>query len=161
MDRSRRITRRGFSVIELLVVLTIMGILVRFGMPKYWELRRQATARAILGDVLAVRMAAYNYNTEKGSWPPDAGAGAAPPELVPLLPAQFNFTRPEWILDYDVWSSAGGLSGGGSSNYVVGVAVDSQDPALVAELRKSVANIPTMVSGSKTTFLIAGIGGNF
>ncbi len=161
MRRSICSTRRGFSIIELLVVLTIMGILVRFGMPKYWELRKQATARAIIGDVLAVRMAAYNYNTEKGSWPADAGAGTPPPELVPLLPAQFNFTRAEWTLDWDVWSAAGGLSGSSASNYVIGVAVTSPDAALVDVLRKASANMPTMISGSKTTFLIAGFGGNY
>jgi prepilin-type N-terminal cleavage/methylation domain-containing protein len=155
------VLRKGFSIVELLVVLTIMGILVRFGLPKYWELRRQATARAVIGDILAVRMAAYNYNTEKGTWPADVGAGTPPPELVTLLPTQFPFNRPDWILDWDVWSASGGLSGNAASNFVVGVAVDSPDAALVAILRKAAANMPTIVSGSKTTFLIAGIGGNY
>ena len=153
--------RRGFSIIELLVVLAVIGILVRFGMPKYWELRRQASARAMIGDVLAVRMAAYNYNTEKSAWPADAGAGMAPPELITLLPQQFNFQRPDWTLDFDVWSAPGGLSGSAASNSVVGVAVESQDAPLVAALRKGAAGMPFIVSGSKTTFLIAGIGGNY
>jgi prepilin-type N-terminal cleavage/methylation domain-containing protein len=89
--------RRGFSIPELLVVMTIMGILVRLGFPRYSELRRQAEARAIIGDVQAVRVAAYNYNTtERQSWPAEAAAGSAArtgpavARRIPLSPRQLH-----------------------------------------------------------------------
>lgn len=153
--------RRGFSIIELLVVLTIIGILVRFGMPKYWELRRQAEARAIIGDVLAVRMAVYQYNTEKASWPADAGPAVVPPDLVPLLPDQFPFNRDKYTLDFDVWTASGGLSGSSASGVIVGVAVTSADTSLVKVMRAATAHLPRIVSGAKTTFVLAGMGGNY
>ena len=150
--------RRGFSISELLIVLTIMGLLVRLGMPRYGELRRQAEARAIIGDVQSVRVAAYNYNTEHQSWPGNASVGAVPAELVKLLPIGFTFQRPHYTMGWEVWNSA---SPNGTS-VTVGLTVDSQDAALVNALRNATsAGIPYIVSGSQTTFLLAGFGGNY
>ncbi len=156
--------RRGFSIPELLVVLTIMGILVRLGMPRYGELRRQAAARAIIGDVQAVRVAAYNYNTEHQAWPANSGQGQVPAELVPLLPTGFQFVRPAYTMDWDVWNGAGSTSTSGTAANAttVGLTIDSQDALLVNALRNAAnAGMPYIVSGSQTTFLLAGFGGNY
>lgn len=156
--------RRGFSIPELLVVLTIMGVLVRIGMPRYGELRRQAAARAIIGDVQAVRVAAYNYNTEHQAWPSNAALGQVPAELVPLLPAGFQFVRPAYTMDWEVWNGAGSISSSGAAANAttVGLTVDSQDALLVNALRNAAnAGVPYIVSGTQTTFLLAGFGGNY
>jgi prepilin-type N-terminal cleavage/methylation domain-containing protein len=154
--------RRGFSISELLIVLTIMGLLVRLGMPRYGELRRQAEARAIIGDIQSVRVAAYNYNTEHQSWPGNASAGAVPKELVALLPVGFTFKRPTYTMDWEVWNSATISKTQSSASVTVGLTVDSQDKALVNALRNATsAGIPYIVSGSQTTFLLAGFGGNY
>lgn len=156
--------RRGFSIPELLVVLTIMGVLVRIGMPRYGELRRQAAARAIIGDVQAVRVAAFNYNTEHQGWPSNAAQGQVPAELVPLLPAGFLFERPTYTMDWEVWSGAGSTASTGLSanTSTVGVTIDSPDALLVNALRAAAnAGMPYIVSGSQTTFLLAGFGGNY
>ena len=158
-------SRRGFSIIELLVVLTIIGILVRMGFPRYQDLRRQADARAIIGDVLAVRVAAYNFNTERQSWPSDAGQGTVPAELVALLPAGFTFSRPTFTMDWDVFPGA--ASGGGSGSAatatdVIALTIDSPDTVLVSAVRHAATSgIPYLISGTRTTFLLAGFGGNF
>lgn len=156
--------RRGFSISELLIVLTIMGLLVRLGMPRYGELRRQAAARAIIGDVQAIRLAAYNYNTEHQSWPGNASPGLVPTELVPLLPAGFKFVRPDYTMDWEVWNGAGSTSapGTGPNSTTIGLTIDSPDASLVNALRNATkAGIPYLVSGSQTTFLLAGFGGNY
>lgn len=156
--------RRGFSIPELLVVLTIMGVLVRIGMPRYGELRRQAAARAIIGDVQAVRVAAYNYNTEHQAWPANSAQGQVPAELVTFLPAGFQFVRPTYTMDWEVWNGAGSISPSGSvaNATTVGLTVDSQDALLVNALRAAAnAGVPYIVSGTQTTFLLAGFGGNY
>lgn len=156
--------RRGFSIPELLVVLTIMGILVRIGMPRYGELRRQAAARAVIGDVQAVRVAAFNYNTEHEGWPSNAAQGQVPPELVALLPAGFQFVRPAYTMDWEVWNGAGSPMGNSASvnATTIGVTIDSTDPLLVNALRAAAnAGMPYFVAGSRTTFLLAGFGGNY
>lgn len=154
--------RRGFSISELLIVLTIMGLLVRLGMPRYGELRRQAEARAIIGDIQSVRVAAYNYNTEHQAWPGNASVGAVPKELVALLPAGFTFKRPTYTMDYEVWNGGTVSKVQQGSSVTVGLTVDSQDKLLVNALRNATsAGIPYIVSGTQTTFLLAGFGGNF
>jgi prepilin-type N-terminal cleavage/methylation domain-containing protein len=150
--------RRGFSIIELLVVMTVMGILARFGMPRYADMRRKAEARSIVGDVLAIRVAAYTYSVEHSSWPADTKAGNAPPELVSYLPAGFLFDHGSYSLDWESWNAPVGSLKNATVTAVIGVAVDSEDPKLVAELRVTASGMPFMVSGSRTTFLLSGVG---
>lgn len=149
--------RRGFSIPELLVVFILLGLLVRLGIPRYHSLKTKAEARAVIGDIQALRLAAYSYNTEKQSWPAEAGTGLIPTELIPLLPINFTFQRQRWILDWDVWPGAGA---GGAS--VVGVTVSAGDPELVIAVRAAARlGIPYLTSGARTTFLLAGFGGNY
>lgn len=150
--------RRGFSIPELLVVLILLGLLVRLGFPRYTELRAKAQARAVVGDVQAIRLAAYNYNTEKQSWPGEVGTGIVPPELTALLPIDFTFQRQHWVLDWDVWPGAGSLPGAP----VIAVTVDAPDPKLVVAIRAAAKlGIPYLTTGAQTTFLLAGFGGNY
>ncbi|MFP5355446.1 MAG: prepilin-type N-terminal cleavage/methylation domain-containing protein [Gemmatimonadota bacterium] len=150
--------RRGFSIPELLVVLILLGLLVRLGFPRYTELRAKAQARAVVGDVLAIRLAAYNYNTEKQAWPAEVGMGTVPPELATVLPIDFSFQRQHWVLDYDVWPGAGNSPG----TPVIGVTVDAADPRLVGAIRAAARlGLPYLTSGAQTTFLLAGFGGNY
>lgn len=154
--------RRGFSIVELLVVLTLMGVLVRLGMPRYSYLRRQAAARAIVGDVQAVRVAAYNYNSEKNAWPTETTGGSPPPDLMAYLPAGFDFQRAEYSLDWEVWQTPGGIGANTATSVVIGLAVESSDTLLVSALRSAArVGIPFMVTGARTTFLFAGFGGNY
>ena len=156
--------RRGFPIPELLVVMTIMGILVRLGFPRYRELRRQAEARAIIGDVQAVRVAAYNYNTERQSWPAEAAAGSVPPELAPLLPDGFPFRRANYTMDWEVWPGAGSSSSSAvnSASPLIALSIDTPDTLLTSALRSAAkVGIPYLISGSQTTFLLAGFGNNY
>ncbi|HEX4932107.1 MAG TPA: type II secretion system protein [Gemmatimonadaceae bacterium] len=152
--------RRGFSISELLVVLTILGIVTRIALPRYNHLRVQAEARAVVGDVLAVRVAALNYFTDRQTWPGDVGAGVVPPELVPLLPANFPFQRPQYTMDWEVWPGAG-VGGTGSPNTpVIALTIDTPNPNLSKAIRAAAKlGLPYMTSGSQTTFLITGFGG--
>ncbi|MCC6928459.1 MAG: type II secretion system protein [Gemmatimonadaceae bacterium] len=160
-----RTRRRGFSIPELLVVLTILGIVVRMGFPRYTELRRQAEARAIIGDVQAVRVAAYNYNTEHQDWPSEASRGSVPAELQPLLPQGFSFQRDRWTMDWEVWPGAG--SGSPSAMRagtapLIALSVETPDTLLTSALRQAARlGVPYLVSGSETTFLLAGFGGSY
>ena len=88
-------TRRGFSIIELLVVMTIIGLLARIAVPHYTDMKRRAIAASIMGDMQTIRMATYTFYTERSTWPPDYGPGIVPAELRDLLPKDFPFTHPE------------------------------------------------------------------
>ncbi|MGQ0650469.1 MAG: type II secretion system protein [Gemmatimonadaceae bacterium] len=152
--------RRGFSVIELLTVLTVLGVLVRIAIPRYSYVRKQATARAAVADVRVIRDAVFNYHQDRGTWPNETGAGQIPSGLQTYLPTGFDFQRSTYQLDYESWAVGSGLGFSVSAPGVVGVGIETTDPDLASELRKlGASGIPFFVAGTKTTFVLAGLEG--
>lgn len=146
--------RQGFSLIELLTVLAVIGALVRLAIPHYWQITKKATARSALADVRVIRDATFNYQQDKGVWPSESSSGQAPPALATYLPQGFSFVRKNYELDFESWA------GSGSGPAILGVAVDTDDTTLAEEIRKlGASGIPYFVSGSRTTFILAGLDG--
>lgn len=150
MNRRRR---AGFSYVELLVVLTIMGILVRIALPRLSYIRKQAQSRAVIADVRVVRDAVINYQQDRGAFPGETAAGQVPGGLVSYLPNGFTFLREMYTVDYELWPPAGG-----TTTPVVAVSIDTSDPDLVTEVRKlGATGLPHIISGTRTTFLLQGL----
>ena len=147
-----RANRRGFTFIEILIVLIVMGILAAIAITRYVDLKHRALSARATSDLEAVRYAAYSAMYQNGDWPPDAPAGALPPAMTPHLGAGFSFSRPEYTLD---WENLGGGGGGGAIQ--VGVTVTSKDPRLVKALSQMVGNKgPFMTIGGQLTLVIVG-----
>jgi prepilin-type N-terminal cleavage/methylation domain-containing protein len=152
MSRRRR---SGFTLVELLIAVTICGVLAAIAVPKYGDLKRRATATQILGDFDVMRAAALTFYVDSGYFPLEAGSGRMPPNFTPYLPTNFKMKKPEWTLDYENWGSKT------SSKYtktgiVIGVSVTTSDKALGQTAMKLVGNAPSFTMGSKFTFLISG-----
>jgi prepilin-type N-terminal cleavage/methylation domain-containing protein len=146
--------RRGFTLIELLTVMIVMGVLAGMALLKYIDLRHRARTSQAVGDLEAVRLAAYGAWYETGSWPADAGAGVVPPSLVPYLPGGFSFAKPEYTLDWENFAPPGG---GPSGAMQVGVVVTSPDPRLQRALAQALGNKgPFVVAGGTLTYVIVG-----
>ena len=58
MNRMRRGNRRGFTIVELMTVIIILGLLAAIGLLKYLDLRNQARSAEVAGDFRTVMVAA-------------------------------------------------------------------------------------------------------
>lgn len=133
---SRRAGQRGFSLIELMVVLSILGVLARLALPVVTSMRRDAITADVAGDFNVVRAAAVSQYEATGAYPADGAAGQVPPGMAPFLPAGFSFTKPDYQLDWEYWTVADSASGM-QSDYVLAVTVVAPDERLQRQLLAS------------------------
>lgn len=148
-------TRKGFTLVELLTVIIVLSVLAGVAVMKYIDLRNAALAAQVASDVHAVRLAAFNYFADKEEWPAEVGAGTVPVGLGPLLPGQLaqSFDRRDYLLDYDNF-------GPGATEVMIGVAITSSNARLMAKFILTLGTkVPFYVSGNRLTYLIAGPGG--
>jgi prepilin-type N-terminal cleavage/methylation domain-containing protein len=139
--------RAAFTFVELLTVMTIIGLLARIAIPHYTDFKRRAVAAAIYSDLHTIRLAALHHYADQNQFPADAAPGTVPPELVSQLPNNFSFTHPDYTYDWQVWNSGG--------EQLLGIAVSSGNAKLIAQLMKmgNPSFIPVS-SGSSLTFLL-------
>ena len=148
--------RRGWTMIELLTVLVVLGLLANIAILKYIDLTRTAYAAQVAGEFVTVRLAAYNYEADHNNqWPADRGPGVVPPELVTYLPNGFTFTRPSYQLDWD-------NLGPGGSPYQLAVSLTTTDTRLLSALVQNLGTrAPYFVAGNRLTYILIDETGNY
>jgi prepilin-type N-terminal cleavage/methylation domain-containing protein len=150
--------RAGFTFVELMTVLIVLGLLAGLAILKYIDLTHRARAAQAAGDLEAVRIAAYGAWYETGKWPAEVGPGIIPPGLAQYLPAGFTFQRKEYTLDWENFVPA---NGGQTAGMQVGVVVSSTEPRLQRALENALGNkLPFTDVGGDLTFIIVGPDGN-
>jgi prepilin-type N-terminal cleavage/methylation domain-containing protein len=146
--------RSGFTFIEMLIVMIVLGLLAALATLKYIDLKDRALTAQAASDMETVRLAAYSTWYETGVWPADVGPGVVPAEMMPYLPKGFAFSRPEYTLDWENFVPPGG---GTSASMQLGVVISSHNAHMQLALEQTLGDKgPFFITGSDLTFVIVG-----
>jgi general secretion pathway protein G len=74
---SREDCKKGFSLIELLVVISIIGILIAILILNFDEARKQSRDKVRKSDLKALQLAIETYKAQNGVYPSQASASCA------------------------------------------------------------------------------------
>lgn len=70
----RKAHEAGFTLLELLVVMTIIGILAAVAIPALRDSPQRAREAALRGDLFTMRSTIDQFHGDKGYYPPDLAA---------------------------------------------------------------------------------------
>ena len=146
--------RRGFTLVELMVTVTIVGILANMALPAVSGLRRRAEAARIIADITTVRSAALDHYAGSGTYPPAGQWGSIPPTLAPSLPGGFEFGFRDVEYRWERWLLPHGLPADPSQTVMAGLTVRTPDAALLAALRGLYRGHATFGSSTQVTFIL-------
>lgn len=145
---------RGFTFIEVLIVMIVIGILAGLGMLKYLDLKHRALAAQAVADLESVRLAGYSSWYETGVWPAEVAAGVVPVGLTPYLAGGFTFAKPEYTLDWENFVPPGGGPSGGMQ---LGVVLTSSNTRFTNTLARHLGTkAPFFMVGNSLTYVIIG-----
>lgn len=78
-------SRGGFTLIEIMVVVTIISVLAMLAVPAFARIQRRAKTTAIMNDFRVFATAFVAYSHENGSWPAEAAPGVVPTGMTNQL----------------------------------------------------------------------------
>jgi len=151
-----RARRGGFTFVELLISMIVVGCLSAIAVPKYIDLKRRANTTKVIGDFQAVRVAVMSFYADSSYFPGETGAGEIPANLQKYLPINFTFQRLEWTLDYENWDLGQG-QGFTNSSALIGVTIICQDPMLGETTSRLLGNVPQVSFSPSITFMVSGM----
>lgn len=86
--RKRLSNRKGFTLVELLVVISIIGILSAIAIPKFTSATATARGAKIQADLRTIDSAIQIYYASAGSYP--ASVATLVPSLIATVPAELT-----------------------------------------------------------------------
>ena len=86
--------RQGFTIIEIMIVVTIIGILAVIAIPYVREARKRSQDTRFMNDLRILSGNLFDVHAfEAGDFPSDEPAGVAPPAVTNALPKHFDWGK--------------------------------------------------------------------
>lgn len=85
LKRSPERGNAAFSLVEIMVVVTIISLLAAIAVPALKSVKRRTVATAIANDLRTFAAAFDVYAHETGGWPAESAEGVVPPEMATRL----------------------------------------------------------------------------
>lgn len=149
-------SRGGFTLLELLTAFMVMGTLGRIATPNVHELVLQARAQEIAANLGVLRLAAVDYQRDRGAWPGDAWSGQVPEGLEPYLPEGFDLQGEGYLLDWESWRVPGGLPDHPEPGELLAVSVVTSERALGQAVTDLLGGtLPHYALDDRYTFVLA------
>lgn len=102
----RASTVRGFTMVELVVVILVLGVLAGVAAPRLIQTTEDAAANATVTQIRSIFTAVEVYAAEHGRLPANVATGVLPPDLRGRVPERV-FTEPSPIGGYYDWNGPG------------------------------------------------------
>jgi len=107
MNRSKRNRSAGFTLLEIMIVVAIIGLLAAMAIQTFRQLRETSRRNATINDLRIFAGAFEQYVTEFGVWPVDRGPGEFPEEMDGMI-SRRAWTRRAPIGGHYDWDRAVG-----------------------------------------------------
>ena len=88
--------RRGFTLVEIMVVVVILGLLIAIAVPTYRRFQRKSQNTTFVNNLRLFTQAFETYAMKYGSWPPDTAAGLVP-EVDSTHTMHGEFRDGDWL----------------------------------------------------------------
>jgi len=113
-------SRKGFTLIEIMICVVLIGLLLSMSIPAFKKTRKLSRFSAFANDVRAHRAAVELFYLETGIFPNDSGTGTVDPQMQDYInTGNFTSTTPlggRWDIEAD---DSGITLAVGVHNYVV------------------------------------------
>ena len=96
-----RSTESGFTLLELLVVMTIIGILAAVAIPALRDSPQRAREAALREDLFTLRSTIDQYHGDKGYYPPDLATLVSDGYIRQIPVDPMTKSRDTWVVDYE------------------------------------------------------------
>ena len=107
---------RGFTLIELMIVMAIITILAGIGLSLYANSIRRANEAALTQDLVEMRKSIDEYYADKNKWPADLQTLVSEKYLRFIPKDPFTNSVDTWQTEYGEPDPSNPTSGGGISN---------------------------------------------
>ena len=147
-------SRSGFTLVEVLLVVAIIGILANIALPMLRGAVYKADAAAVISDFKTIQIAALQRFANEGTYPASEPWTRVPSELADYLPDGFEFTYKNVDYRWRRWSLPSGRPRRPRQTLLVGVQVRTQDRALMTAIKKLYKGGQAQGRNNHVTFVI-------